>query len=790
MKVIRSLSRLQRRSESAFIPIHVTATGPRTRSRVTIWNLPEEVLILLLKGLHVRDLLTMRAVHPYFQDLIDNSISIWSSANFQDSWPSPQNIRHFEKAANHCNIEALVKLALAHLYNEGLPGDKENKQITRNGFVAAEMFCKVEKLCSGCSPFCWLFIRPPWSMNGACCKECVFTYFRLYLRKVMDPKIQICVVKTMLLIDKEENRQDAWSLLEAAANQGSAAAAFMLWENNYQHNVNTERALELESIRELRDIASAGSLDAQLMLCRFYASGKYGGISYHQAAAFCRDLVQSSRPTSIHKVFQCSHELTPNMRYILVDWLVEVAEMKELSSQTLHASIALMDRYLKIHPTSRSILQLLGVVSMLVCSRYLGRDIITIREAAWLTDNTYKYEDVVKMMGEIVATLKGNIRVPTSLDFASIFCLMDEMDVVSENLVNYICELCLLHSELGHYSPVETAASAFILSRLIQRMDPLWPEKMALFTGYCLRDVRICVIHIHRKCFSEGVVIDHRDVVLQAVKLRYGSERFHSVSQIMVPNFENVCSRLGMASEHQIGDPNYRRKCRNTKDLIMSPSRKEAVRRSVGEKESSSGAASASCPNSVPPLLLPPPPLLNDSVMSGYGGDKEDEDDSAIDNDSVEHRAMDIPSCCSCNPKDCDVGGMTAAPIRYHGKSYIVFTRSSSSTVGATSSGNAACLGAEDPSRSCDNSSTHQRSPCAHAEACNLCYLLDIRSRPQARNVCDSESDDSDMDYENSHKSSLIKTRSRTQPQCVVSSSFKRKCKTQIGGASKTFVIP
>lgn len=54
----------------------------------------------------------------------------------------------------------------------------------------------------------------------------------------MDPKIQICVVKTMLLIDKEENRQDAWSLLEAAANQGSAAAAFMLWENNYQHNVS------------------------------------------------------------------------------------------------------------------------------------------------------------------------------------------------------------------------------------------------------------------------------------------------------------------------------------------------------------------------------------------------------------------------------------------------------------------------------------------------------------------------------------------------------------------------
>ena len=43
--------------------------------------------------------------------------------------------------------------------------------------------------------------------------------------------------------------------------------------------------------------------------------------------------------------------------------------------------------------------------------RFLGKDIITIREAAWLTDNTYNYEEVVRMMGEITATLTGNFRV-------------------------------------------------------------------------------------------------------------------------------------------------------------------------------------------------------------------------------------------------------------------------------------------------------------------------------------------------------------------------------------------
>ena len=56
-----------------------------------------------------------------------------------------------------------------------------------------------------------------------------------------------------------------------------------------------------------------------------------------------------------------------------------------------------------------------NMLALLWCfRRFLGQDIITIREAAWLTDNTYKYEDVVRAMGEITATLKGNLRVSSA----------------------------------------------------------------------------------------------------------------------------------------------------------------------------------------------------------------------------------------------------------------------------------------------------------------------------------------------------------------------------------------
>lgn len=43
--------------------------------------------------------------------------------------------------------------------------------------------------------------------------------------------------------------------------------------------------------------------------------------------------------------------------------------------------------------------------------RWNGASIITVREAAWLTENTYRYEDVVRTVGEMLAVFNGQIRV-------------------------------------------------------------------------------------------------------------------------------------------------------------------------------------------------------------------------------------------------------------------------------------------------------------------------------------------------------------------------------------------
>ena len=50
---------------------------------------------------------------------------------------------------------------------------------------------------------------------------------------------------------------------------------------------------------------------------------------------------------------------------------------------------------------TRSVLQLVGIAAMVIASRMLESDVMTIRESVWFTKNTYKYEDVVRMIPSV-----------------------------------------------------------------------------------------------------------------------------------------------------------------------------------------------------------------------------------------------------------------------------------------------------------------------------------------------------------------------------------------------------
>ena len=46
----------------------------------------------------------------------------------------------------------------------------------------------------------------------------------------------------------------------------------------------------------------------------------------------------------------------------------------------------------------------------------LSNTVVTIREAAWLTDDAYSYDEVIRTMGEIISLCGGHLRTVTHSD--------------------------------------------------------------------------------------------------------------------------------------------------------------------------------------------------------------------------------------------------------------------------------------------------------------------------------------------------------------------------------------
>ncbi|XP_032316105.1 cyclin-F [Camelus ferus] len=522
----------------------------RRRPRnLTILSLPEDVLFHILKWLSVGDILAVRAVHSHLKYLVDNHASVWACASFQELWPSPKNLKLFERAAEKGNFEAAVKLGIAYLYNEGLSVSDEARAEV-NGLKASRFFSLAERLNVGASPFIWLFIRPPWSVSGSCCKAVVHESLQAecQLQKTHRASILHCLGRVLSLFEDEEKQKQARDLFEESANQGCLTSSYLLWESDRKMDMSDPGRC-LHSFRKLRDFAAKGCWEAQLSLAKACANGNQLGLETKASNEIVCQLFQASYAVSKQTVFSVQKGLNDTMRYILIDWLVEVATMKDFTSLCLHLTVECVDRYLRRRLVPRYRLQLLGIACMVICTRFISKEILTIREAVWLTDNTYKYEDLVRMMGEIISALEGKIRVPTVVDYKDVLLTLVPMAARTQHLCSFLCELSLLHTSLAAYAPAHLAAAALLLARLTHGQTQPWTTRLWDLTGFSCEDLIPCVLSLHQKCFHDDVPKDYRQVSLTAVKQRFEDRRYGEISQEEVLSYGQLCAALGVKQE-------------------------------------------------------------------------------------------------------------------------------------------------------------------------------------------------------------------------------------------------
>ena len=112
------------------------------------------------------------------------------------------------------------------------------------------------------------------------------------------------------------------------------------------------------------------------------------------ATEYVQDMYQHFRgmeeQTSVRPVYmEDQPHINERMRSILVDWLVEVHLKFKLVPETLYLTINLIDRYLEKQEVSRPKLQLVGVTSLLIASKYEEIYPPELRDLVYICDRAY-----------------------------------------------------------------------------------------------------------------------------------------------------------------------------------------------------------------------------------------------------------------------------------------------------------------------------------------------------------------------------------------------------------------
>jgi cyclin A len=204
------------------------------------------------------------------------------------------------------------------------------------------------------------------------------------------------------------------------------------------------------------------------------------------------------------------NDLTPQMRSILVDWLVEVAIEYKMYDETLYLAVNYVDRFLSQMAVLRGKLQLVGTAAMLLASKFEEIYAPEVTEFVYITDETYTRQQVLRMEHLMVKVLKFDICCVTPLSFINRLLKSIQADEQITKVAKFLCDLSLLEYNLVKVAPSLIAAAVVLQANFICRGQG-WSDALEHYSGYTYDAVKPVVeelqnLHVASKGWAHQTV--------------------------------------------------------------------------------------------------------------------------------------------------------------------------------------------------------------------------------------------------------------------------------------------
>ncbi|VDK65658.1 unnamed protein product [Onchocerca ochengi] len=166
-------------------------------------------------------------------------------------------------------------------------------------------------------------------------------------------------------------------------------------------------------------------------------------------------------------------EICGEVRYILVEWICDSAREFNLSTESLHMAVSIVDRVLNTIQCPRQNLQLLGAVALLLASKFEEIYPPEVKEFARITAYTFHETEILRMERIVFARVEYQLLAPTSWWFASRLIRMARVPRIIYYMIRYLLELALLDHAFLDFRPSVIGAASFFLSNVIFKSDYL-----------------------------------------------------------------------------------------------------------------------------------------------------------------------------------------------------------------------------------------------------------------------------------------------------------------------------
>ncbi|KAG9489438.1 hypothetical protein GDO78_005419 [Eleutherodactylus coqui] len=228
-------------------------------------------------------------------------------------------------------------------------------------------------------------------------------------------------------------------------------------------------------------------------------------------------------------------EVNERMRAILIDWLMQVHSKFQLLQETLYMAVAILDRFLQVYPVQRNKLQLVGVSSLFVASKYEEMYYPEIVDFVFITDNTYSKADIREMERTILRKLNFDLGRPLPLHFLRRASRCCHAEAEHHLLAKYLMELSLMDYDMVHYLPSIIAAASLCLTQKVLNWGS-WDATVQHYTGYTEETLLPVMQHIAKNV----VKVNNHLTKLLYVKNKFASRKFYRISTIPQLNASHI----------------------------------------------------------------------------------------------------------------------------------------------------------------------------------------------------------------------------------------------------------